>query len=359
MTARYADEYRQAANDVLESGWFLRGEQTRAFESAYATYIGTRHCICVGNGLDALTLIYRAYKELGRLKEGDEVLVPANTYIASILAITENGLRPVLVDAQWDTLEIDDELIERCITPRTRSLLLVHLYGRNAYTNRIADICRRHHLLLVEDNAQAHGARGKDDARTGSLGDAAGHSFYPSKNLGAMGDAGAVTTDDDELAAMVRALGNYGSSERYVFDYVGRNSRIDELQAAFLQVRLQHLDADNARRRTIARRYESGLNRDIVQLPLTMADGENVYQIFPVLTKQRDALQPYLMQNGVQTLIHYPIPPHRQRCYVGVWQGVELPVTERISAEELSLPISPVMTDDEVNEVIRLVNAFH
>ena len=274
LTARHAEEYHEAVRQVIDSGWYLRGEQTKAFESAYAAYIGTRHCIGVSNGLDALTLIYRAYREMRLLKEGDEVLVPANTYIASVLAITENRLQPVLVEPREDTLEIDDTLLEQHITARTRSLLLVHLYGRSAYTERIADICRRHNLLLVEDNAQAHGCkvtasppapfpkergvvtgvRGYGGAKvTGSLGHAACHSFYPGKNLGAMGDCGAITTDDDELAHVVRTLGNYGSSQKYVFDYAGRNARMDELQAAVLSVKLRHLDQDNAHRQQIAR----------------------------------------------------------------------------------------------------------
>ena len=360
VTACYADEYHEAMRQVVDSGRYLQGEQTRAFESAYASFIGSRHCIGVANGLDALTLIYRAYIELGLLQAGDEVLVPANTFIASMLAITENGLRAVLVEPRADTLEIDEEQIEAHITPRTRSLLLVHLYGRCAWTERIADICRRHNLLLVEDNAQAHGARLEINSqlrRTGSLGHAAGHSFYPGKNLGAMGDCGAVTTDDDQLAAVIRAMGNYGSSEKYVFDYKGRNSRMDELQAAMLNVKLHHLDADNARRQQIGRRYEQEISNPLVWLPRPMADGENVYHLFPVFSAERDALQAYLWEHGVQTLIHYPVPPHRQACYAE-WHSLSLPVTERLSHEELSLPISPVMTDDEVGEVIRLVNLF-
>ncbi|MBR5698049.1 MAG: DegT/DnrJ/EryC1/StrS family aminotransferase [Prevotella sp.] len=365
VTACYADEYHEAMRQVVDSGRYLQGEQTRAFESAYASFIGSRHCIGVANGLDALTLIYRAYIEMGLLQTGDEVLVPANTFIASMLAITENGLRAVLVEPRADTLEIDEEQIEAHITPRTRSLLLVHLYGRCAWTERIADICRRHNLLLVEDNAQAHGVQPNYELftmhsklrRTGSLGHAAGHSFYPGKNLGAMGDSGAVTTDDEQLAAVIRAMGNYGSSEKYVFDYKGRNSRMDELQAAMLSVKLRHLDADNARRQQIGRRYEQEISNPLVWLPRPMADGENVYHLFPVFSAERDALQAYLWEHGVQTLIHYPVPPHRQACYVE-WHSLSLPVTERLSREELSLPISPVMTDDEVSEVIMLVNRF-
>ena len=384
VTACHAEEYHEAMRQVVDSGWFLQGEQTRAFESAYASFIGTRHCIGVGNGLDALTLIYRAYIEMGRMQPGDEVLVPANTFIASILAITENGLRPVLVEPNKDTLEIDEELLEQHVTPRTRSLMLVHLYGRCAWTERIAAFCRDHNLLLVEDNAQAHGckvtkyqsdkvtkyqsdkvtkyqsdkvAKYQSGKVTGSLGHAAGHSFYPGKNLGSMGDCGAVTTDDDELAAVIRALGNYGSSEKYVCDYKGRNSRIDELQAAFLQVKLKYLNEDNARRQQIGRRYEQEISNPLIWLPRPMGDGENVYHLFPVFSAERDALQQYLVEHGVETLVHYPVPPHRQKCY-SEWNNLSLPITEQLSREELSLPMSPVLTDEEVSEVIRLVNEF-
>jgi len=384
VTACHAEEYHEAMRQVVDSGWFLQGEQTRAFESAYASFIGTSHCIGVGNGLDALTLIYRAYIEMGRMQPGDEVLVPANTFIASILAITENGLCPVLVEPNKDTLEIDEELLEQHVTPRTRSLMLVHLYGRCAWTERIATFCRDHDLLLVEDNAQAHGckvtkyqsdkvtkyqsdkvtkyqsdkvAKYQSDKVTGSLGHAAGHSFYPGKNLGSMGDCGAVTTDDDELAAVIRALGNYGSSEKYVSDYKGRNSRIDELQAAFLQVKLKYLNEDNARRQRIGRRYEQEISNPLIWLPRPMGDGENVYHLFPVFSAERDALQQFLMEHGVETLVHYPVPPHRQKCY-SEWNNLSLPITEQLSREELSLPMSPVLTDEEVSEVIRLVNEF-
>lgn len=363
VTARHAEEYHEAVRLVVDSGWYLLGEQVRAFESEYAAYIGTRHCVGVGNGLDALTLIYRAYREMGLLDEGDEVLVPANTYIASILAITENGLRPVLVEPRRDTLQIDDTLLERHLSPRTRSLMIVHLYGRCAYTDAIGNFCRRHNLLLVEDNAQGHGCLSAVQGvkrRTGSLGHAAGHSFYPGKNLGAMGDAGAVTTDDDELARVVRALGNYGSSEKYVFDYAGRNSRMDELQAAMLRVKLRHLDEDNVCRCEVARRYEQETTNPLVRLPKHTAAGENVYHLFPVFTKERDRLQQYLAGHGVETLIHYPIPPHRQKALAGISLigSEDLPVTEEMSREELSLPISPVLTDAEVSTVIAWVNAF-
>ena len=363
----YDAEIRKAVNDVLYSGWYLKGEATRLFEQHYAEYIGTRHCIGVANGLDALTLILRAYIEMGMMQEGDEVIVPANTYIASILAITENRLVPVLVEPSPATLQIDDTRVEQAITPRTRAVMIVHLYGRCAYTDRIGEICRQHGLKLIEDNAQAHGCFYKENLKkTGSLGDAAGHSFYPGKNLGALGDAGAVTTDDDALADIVRALGNYGSHQKYVHDYLGRNSRIDELQAAILDVKLRHLDADNQRRKDIAARYEREVNNDLVRLRLdgnetysrsSLATHDCVYHIFPVFCERRDELQNYLADNGIETQIHYPIPPHRQRCYPEL-HHLSLPVTERIHAQELSIPCHQAMTDHEVTCIIDLLNAF-
>jgi len=311
----------------------------------------------VANGLDALILIIRAYKEMGLMHDGDEVIVPANTYIASILAITENGLTPVLVEPDIETLEIDDRLIEDAITPRTKAVMIVHLYGRCAYTDKIGDICRKHGLKLIEDNAQAHGCRFKSGKRTGSLGDAAGHSFYPGKNLGAFGDGGAVTTDDGELAKVVRTLANYGSSKKYVFDYCGRNSRLDEIQAAVLSVKLRHLDEDNEVRRQIARYYMEHISNPAVTLPLVPDWNANVFHVFPILCERRDELQEYLKENGVQTIIHYPIPPHKQKCY-SEWNGLSLPITERIHREELSLPMSPAMTAEQVHTVCEAINAW-
>lgn len=401
--------YEHAADEVLRSGWYLKGEWTRRFEQAYAEYIGTKHCIGCGNGLDALTLIFRAYMEMGVMHEGDEVIVPANTYIASILAVTENRLKPVLVEPSPATLQIDDTLIEQAITPRTRAVMIVHLYGRCAYTPCIADICQRHGLRLIEDNAQAHGAVCSavlPQRKTGSLGHAAGHSFYPTKNLGAFGDAGAVTTDDDELATIVRALGNYGSSKKYVFDYQGRNSRMDELQAAILLAKLPHLDAANQRRKDIANRYERNVSNDLVKLRLsdliqgqapcaveacirgTVPVIDSVYHIFPVFSPRRDELQHYLLENGVGTEIHYPIPPHQQQCYKinaplssvssssvsslsqssssrsslslssSSVSSLSLPITEQIHAQELSIPCHQALTDDEVTRIIELLNNF-
>ena len=360
INALQGQEIADAATKVIESGWYLHGQATERFENDYARYIGTRHCVGCGNGLDALTLIFRAYKALGLLHDGDEVLVPANTFVASILAITENRLRPILVEPRYDTLEIDDQLLEKSITPRTRALLLVHLYGRCAYTEAVEACCRKHQLLLVEDNAQAHGCH-YGDRHTGALGHAAGHSFYPGKNLGALGDAGAVTTDDDQLADMVRQLGNYGSSCKYTFDHVGRNSRIDEVQAAMLDVKLRYLDEDNARRQAIADRFYHEIDNPLITLP-GRADWcrkavDNVFHIFPILSPKRDNLQQYLAQAGVQTLIHYPIPPHRQRCYPEL-AHLQLPITERIHREELSLPCNQVLTDEEISRIIALLNAF-
>lgn len=357
VTAKYSDEIHEAVARVVNSGWYLQGQENERFERHYADYIGTKYCIGCGNGLDALIWIYRAYIELGIMQPGDEVIVPANTYIASVLAITENGLKAVLVEPDPLTLEIDEDRIEAAITPRTKSLLLVHLYGRCAYSEKIAVICKKYNLKLVEDNAQAHGCtyQGK---RTGSLGDASGHSFYPGKNLGALGDGGAVTTDNQELADCVRALANYGSTKKYVFKYCGRNSRLDEIQAAVLDVKLRHLDEDNRLRQQVAAYYYDNIKNPHIVLPLRLSDANNVYHLFPVLCDQRDELQQYLKEKGVQTLIHYPIPPHLQECYAGNWTDANLPVTEQLAKQELSLPISQVMSKRDVGIVVDLINAF-
>ena len=356
ITALHGEEIKQAVNDVIESGWYLHSDANSRFESHFAQYIGTRHCIGVGNGLDSLTLILRAYKELGVIAEGDEIIVPANTYIATILAITDNNLKPVLVEPRLDTFQIDDSLIEKAITPRTRAIMIVHLYGRCAYTERIGELCRKYDLKLIEDNAQAHGCT-YNGKRTGSLGDAAGHSFYPGKNLGALGDAGGVTTSDDQLADTIRALANYGSHKRYVFDMAGRNSRMDEIQAAVLDVKLKYLDEENSRRRSNALYYIKNISNPYVCVPSESYWRESVFHIFPLMTSQRDRLQSYLKENGVQTDIHYPIPPHLQRAY-SQWGRPSLPVTERIHREELSLPVSQVLTEEECKEVTRLINDF-
>jgi len=351
---RINEPYVHAADEVLQGGWYLKGEVTRRFEQHYADYIGAKCCVGCANGLDALTLIFRAYKEMGVLQDGDEVIVPANTYIASILAVTENNLRPVLVEPDVNTLQIDDALIEQAITPRTRAVMIVHLYGRCAYTERIGDICQHHHLKLIEDNAQAHGCT-FDNKKTGSLGDAAGHSFYPTKNLGAFGDAGAVTTDDEELAQLIRTLGNYGMNHRYVFDYIGRNSRIDEVQCAILDAKLQHLDAANQHRKEIADIYMNKVKHPDIMIPHSQRD--SVYHIFPILSARRDELQQFLKENGVETDVHYPIPPHQQKCYAE-WNHLSFPVTERIHREELSIPCNQLVTTEEANHIADLLNRF-
>ena len=535
VTAKYKDEIHEAVLRVVDSGWYLQGKENEQFEKHYAEYIGTKHCIGCANGLDALIWIFRAYIELGVMQPGDEVIVPANTYIATILAITENGLVPVLVEPRKDTLQIDDTLIEERITDRTKAICIVHLYGRLAYTEKIGELCKKYNLKLVEDNAQAHGCayvapqspegegvgttmqeragvnmadpvyyptlkkraaemranpteaenilwnalseqklgckfrrqhivsqyildfayldcrlaieldgeyhntedQQYDDAvrtknlealgwhvlrftneevynnieivlssikaailtatatsptdasplgecgagrlakRTGSLGDAAGHSFYPGKNLGALGDGGAVTTDDDELAAAIRALANYGSQKKYVFKYTGRNSRLDEIQAAVLDVKLRHLDEDLKARQAIANYYYDNINNPLITLPKRLPDSENVYHLFPILVKGdqaigrlgdqavgnlRDKLQAYLSENGVGIVIHYPIPPHLQECYANhpslQGRAGDRLITEMLADCELSLPISPTMTLEEAAEVVRLINAF-
>ena len=347
--------YEHAADEVLQSGWYLKGEATRRFEQHYAEYIGTRHCIGCGNGLDALTLIFRAYKEMGLMQEGDEVIVPANTYIASILSITENRLTPVLVEPDINTLQIDDRLIEQAITQRTRAIMIVHLYGRCAYTDRIGELCQKYNLKLIEDNAQAHGCL-YGEKRTGSLGDAAGHSFYPGKNLGALGDAGAVTTNDEVLARAISSLGNYGSSKKYVFDYQGYNSRIDEIQAAILDIKLKYLDKENARRKEIASLYINKVKNPKILIP-NSDDRDCVWHIFPVLCAHRDELQKYLSEHGVETQIHYPIPPHKQKCY-SEWSKLSFPITEQIHAQELSIPCNQAMIQKEVDTIIDLLNQF-
>jgi len=357
VTAAHGEEIKAAVLRVVESGWYLQGEENRRFESNYAAYIGSRHCVGCANGLDALIWIFRAYIEMGVMNVGDEVIVPANTYIASVLALTENGLKPVFVEPSIDTYEIDDSLIESAITPRTRAIFIVHLYGRCAYTEKIAALCRKYGLKLVEDNAQAHGCRYRDGRRTGSLGDAAGHSFYPGKNLGALGDGGAVTTDDAELAASIRALANYGSTKKYVFKYAGRNSRLDEIQAAVLDVKLKYLDEDNDKRKAVARFYLEHVTNPSVILPQAPDRDAHVFHLFPVRCARRDELQAYLKEHGIGTVIHYPIPPHKQECYKD-WNHLSFPITELIHAQELSLPISPVMNREEANKVVQILNEF-
>lgn len=375
LNAPYEQDIQHAISEVVSSGWYLQGKRIHDFEEHYAAYIGTRHCISCGNGLDALKLMLQGEMILGRMQPGDEVLVAANTYIATILAITSVGLTPILIEPSIDTLQMDDSLIESHITGKTRALLTVHLYGKCSITPNMIAICKKHHLLLFEDNAQAHGCiyRGKtssdgwDDKRTGSLGAAAAHSFYPGKNLGALGDAGAVTTDDDDLAEVIRALGNYGSARKYVFDYQGRNSRMDEIQAAVLDVKLAHLDETNERRQDLAQLYLKYLGEDkrttgmqnlkVIPSNLYSPKESNVVHIFPILSSRRDELQQYLKENGVGTMIHYPIPPHQQKCYAE-WNHLHLPITEKIHQQELSLPCNQCMTEEDVERIAELIRKF-
>ena len=363
VTALHGVEINEAVSRVVNGGWYLQGQENEKFEKHYSEFIGTKYTIGCANGLDALIWIFRAYVELGVMQPGDEVIVPANTYIATILAITENGLKPILVEPKFNTLELDDDKIEEVITPRTKAIALVHLYGRCAYTDKIGEICKKYNLKLIEDNAQAHGCKFTDGRVTGSIGDAAGHSFYPGKNLGALGDAGAVTTNDPELAAAVRALANYGSQKKYVFKYAGRNSRLDEIQAAVLDVKLKYLVEDNQHRKEVAHYYYNHINNPQITLPDLLPDEQNAYHLFPILLTdgKRDALHDYLEKKGVGTVCHYPIAPHKQECYAKEeWNmpQLSLPITEKLAEEELSLPIGPTITIEEVAEVVKLINQF-
>lgn len=357
VTDLHGAEINEAVTRVVNSGWYLQGKENEQFEANYSKFVGTEYTIGCANGLDALIWIFRAYIEMGVMRPGDEVIVPANTYIATILAITENDLIPVLVEPKLNTLQLDDDLIEAAITPKTKAIALVHLYGRIAYTEKIGEICRKYNLKLVEDCAQSHGCLYSDGRMTGNLGDAAGHSFYPGKNLGALGDGGAVTTNDPELAACVRALANYGSSKKYVFKYTGRNSRLDEIQAAVLDVKLKYLVEDNAHRKEVAKYYIENIKNPLITLPDTLPYESNAFHLFPILCEKRDELQKYLEENGVGTVIHYPIPPHKQECYKE-WNNMLLPITEYIADHELSLPIGPTIDLDDVNKVVNLLNAF-
>ena len=360
ITMQHGDEYKAAINRVIESGWFLQGNENKQFEADYAKYIGADECVAVANGLDALYLVMRAYKEMGIMQDGDEIIVPANTYIATILSITKNNLTPVLVEPTWENLEIDIDRIEEAITPRTKGVMIVHLYGRVAYNDKLGEICKKHNLKLMEDCAQSHGCAWKG-VKTGALGDAAAHSFYPGKNLGAFGDAGAVTTSDKELASIIRALANYGSQKKYVFKYVGLNSRMSELDAAVLDVKLKYLNEDNKKRQELAAFYYENINNPLISLPSRIPDENNVYHQFPVFCERRDELQKHLSDNGVQTLIHYPIPPHHQECYANVaWNQpqLSLPISEKIHKQELSIPMNQVVSIDEAKIVVDALNSF-
>ena len=360
ITMQHGDEYKAAVNRVIESGWFLQGNENKQFEQDYANYIGTDECIAVANGLDALYLIMRAYKEIGVMQDGDEIIVPANTYIATIIGITRNNLVPVLVEPTFDNLEIDIDKIEAAITPKTKGIMIVHLYGRVAYNDKLGEICKKYNLKLMEDCAQSHGCAWKG-VKTGALGDAAAHSFYPGKNLGAFGDAGAVTTSDKELSTVIRALANYGSQKKYVFKYVGMNSRMSEPDAAVLDVKLKYLDEDNKKRQELAAYYYENIKNPLITLPARIADENNVYHQFPIFCERRDDLQKFLSENGVQTLIHYPIPPHHQECYEKEsWNTprLSLPITEKIHEQELSIPMNQVVSMDEAKIVVDVLNSF-
>jgi len=366
INAQYREELIHAATDVIDSGWYIQGQQLKAFEQEFADYCGTKHAIGVANGLDALILIFRAYKELGKLKAGDEVIVPANTYIASILAITENSLKAILVEPDETSFNLSSEAVKKAISPNTKAILAVHLYGQLGDMPAINAIAKTHSLLVIEDSAQAHGAS-LNGRKAGNWGDASGFSFYPGKNLGALGDAGAVTTNDEELAQTIRALGNYGSHKKYENLYQGVNSRLDEMQAALLRVKLKHLDNETQRRQKIAIAYAAGLNNPKLTLPiinyqLSIKSLQNhVFHLFVIRTQLREKLQSYLSKNGIETLIHYPIAPHQQMAYKNnqAWSKLSYPITEAIHREVLSLPISPVMTDEQVKTVIQTINEFN
>ena len=352
INERFRTQIDARLKDVLDSGWYISGKQDEFFEKNFAKYIGAKHCIAVANGLDALNIIIKAYG----FGAGDEIIVPANTYIASILAVSENNCTPVLVEPSLKTYNIDPDLIEAQITPRTKAIMVVHLYGQAVQMEKIWQIAKKHNLKIIEDSAQAHGAiyQGK---KAGNLGDAAGFSFYPGKNLGCLGDGGAVTTNDDVLAAKIRAIANYGSDRKYHHIYKGINSRLDEFQAALLDVKLPYLDADNKRRREIAKYYRENIKNPLIILPQIYAEEAHVWHIFAVRTKERERLQKYLEENNIQTNIHYPIPPHKQGAYTE-WQNASYPISEEIHRTELSLPISPVLTDEEVKKVVKIINEW-
>ncbi len=353
---QYKDELISACKRVIESGWYILGEEVEKFEKEFASYCGTDFCIGVNSGLDALTLIMRGYKELGVFEEGDEIIVPANTYIASILAITENRLKPVLIEPDLRTYLIDSEQIENKITDKTKAIMVVHLYGQTCEMEPISEIAKNYNLKIIEDSAQAHGAfyKGK---RAGNLGDASGFSFYPGKNLGALGDGGAVTTNDKELAEILRALRNYGSQKKYENLYKGVNSRLDEIQAAMLRVKLKYLDDEIEKRRKIAEFYLENIKNPRIVLPFVRKKEEHVWHLFVIRTENRDKLQRYLYDRGIQTMIHYPIPPHKQKAYQE-WNNIFLPVTEKIHREVLSIPIYGSLSLDKVKYIVDAINRF-
>lgn len=357
INARFESDFQDRFSRFLDSGYYILGNELKLFETNFARYCGTKHCIGVGNGLDALRLILEGYKVLGRLKEGDEVLVASNTFIATILAIQQAGLTPVLVEADFDTYNFNLEALKDAITENSQAIMPVHLYGQISPMDGVWELAKKHDLLVIEDAAQAHGAKYKDDKRVGNLGDAAGFSFYPTKNLGALGDGGAITTNDDELAGAITKLRNYGTSSKYVNELVGFNSRLDEIQAAFLNCKLSKLDEDNERRIEIAKRYLSEIKNEKIALPICDNKGEHVFHLFVIRVENRFEIIDYLDRNGIGHLIHYPIPPHKQEA-LSQYSDLSFPVTEKIHKQVISIPMSPVMTDDEVDRVIEVLNRY-
>jgi dTDP-4-amino-4,6-dideoxygalactose transaminase len=357
INAQYEIELKEAANRVIDSGWYLMGKELESFEANYAGFCGVKNALGVANGLDALKLIFRGYVEMGVMKKGDEVIVPANTYVASVLAITDNDLIPVFVEPNEQTYNLDSSLIEQAITSKTKAVLTVHLYGQNSIDQQMLDICRKHNLKLVEDGAQSHGALWNEKV-SGGIGDAAGHSFYPGKNLGALGDAGAVTTNDAALANVISALRNYGSYEKYKNKYQCLNSRLDEIQAAFLNVKLKYIQKDIDGRRRVANYYLKNIKNPNIALPKVLEQDGHVWHLFVIRVKKREELQKYLLKEGIQTLIHYPIPPHKQEAYKE-FKKLSLPVTENIHDEIVSLPLSAVMNQKEVEKVVYTINNYN
>ena len=356
LNAQYRAELVEACTRVIDSGWYVQGSECKEFEKEFASYCGTKYAIGVANGLDALILILRAYKELGFMKDGDEVIVPSNTYIASILAISQNNLVPVLVEPDINTYLLNPSKIEEKITSKTKAILPVHLYGQTCEMDKINEIAKKYNLKVIEDSAQSHGAYFQDK-RSGNLGDASGFSFYPGKNLGALGDGGAVTTNDEELANTIKALGNYGSHKKYENLYKGINSRLDEMQAAMLRVKLRYLDNELEKRRDIANYYLENIKNENIILPVVRAESNHVWHLFVIRTSKRDELQKYLLDNGVQTLIHYPIPPHNQNAYKE-WNNESYPISEQIHTEVLSLPISGVQNLENTKNIVEKLNEF-
>lgn len=356
LNTQYKAELIEACTRVIDSGWYIQGNECKEFDKEFASYCGAKYAIGVANGLDALILILRAYKELGFMKDGDEVIVPSNTYIASILAISQNNLVPVLVEPDINTYLLNPSKIEEKITSKTKAILPVHLYGQTCEMDKINEIAKKYNLKVIEDSAQSHGAYFKDK-RSGNLGDASGFSFYPGKNLGALGDGGAVTTNDEELANTIKALGNYGSHKKYENLYKGVNSRLDEMQAAMLRVKLRYLDNELEKRRDIANYYLENIKNENIILPVVRAESNHVWHLFVIRTSKREELQKYLLDNGIQTLIHYPIPPHKQNAYKE-WNNESYPISEQIHTEVLSLPISGVQNLENTKNIVEKLNEF-